>query len=512
MNNQEIFNKITFFLKNKSQSFLKIFTSNFQKRWKFILISYIFLLFFAFLFNNNNNYPIKIYFLLAVGITILLLLIGKKMHFNAFLIIILFGTFFCFLTPIGDVPDEGTHLARSLFIVNGNLGMEDNSDELKISKDFEAYSTQMGKNFYNSDLKSYFHSNDVMTQITIKAANAYSFLSYIPQVIGLFIGKIFNLSLFSTYYLGRFMNLLVYAIIVAVAVKIAPEFKLFVTFISIMPMSVYISSSYNQDSFALGIIIFTFSLFLKMLLGKNNIFIKDIIIYSLFCMILALSKLPYVLFILLPLSIPSSKFKKNTYKWFTFFMVLVVGVLALIWFLYYSSFKPPHTPQGVNSKEQIIYILTNVSTSYENLLKSMMTFANSSLMLFIFGWGSYGSSELAIVYFFVLGSLVLSFPKKYCIPRSVSVGTGFVFALIYIAICLSMYLTWTPVGSEVISGIQGRYFIGIILLLPVFLNMVTFKQKLKSSCINLEGVNFTYIYIGIIFLLAVECLTLGVYY
>lgn len=104
------------------------------------------------------------------------------------------------------------------------------------------------------------------------------------------------------------------------------------------------------------------------------------------------------------------------------------------------------------------------------------------------------------------------------------------------AIVLSQYVTWTPVGVEEIRGVQGRYFIGLFLLIPLVMNstslfLKTYDQKLleyeaglvlmnKEEKIaetkNLKIVNASQnvwlVAINSLFVLGMILLTLSVYY
>jgi len=53
-----------------------------------------------------------------------------------------------------------------------------------------------------------------------------------------------------------------------------------------------------------------------------------------------------------------------------------------------------------------------------------------------------------------------------------------VFAASYLATIMSLYLTFTPVGSDQVLGVQGRYFIP--LALPLFLTLSSFAGTKKT--------------------------------
>lgn len=101
-------------------------------------------------------------------------------------------------------------------------------------------------------------------------------------------------------------------------------------------------------------------------------------------------------------------------------------------------------------------------------------------MLFNFGWLSYGSNGLALLYLFFYGSISVFYPKQFKQNVVTRIGALVVAAGIYVGIALSMYLTWTPVGSDVINGVQGRYFIGFLPLIPLILNIGPSFQQLDQ--------------------------------
>src|SRR6185295_8507910 len=56
-----------------------------------------------------------------------------------------------------------------------------------------------------------------------------------------------------------------------------------------------------------------------------------------------------------------------------------------------------------------------------------------------------------------------------------------VFVTSYLATIVSLYLTFTPVGSDQVFGVQGRYFIPLVLLLSLLLSSLLSTKKLAIS-------------------------------
>ena len=90
------------------------------------------------------------------------------------------------------------------------------------------------------------------------------------------------------------------------------------------------------------------------------------------------------------------------------------------------------------------------------------------------------------------------------------IGALVVAAGIYVGIALSMYLTWTPVGSDVINGVQGRYFIGFLPLIPLILNIGPSFQQLDQ--LQIKQYQNIVTLVPVFFLIMSFTLTLKQYY
>jgi uncharacterized membrane protein len=161
-------------------------------------------------------------------------------------------------------------------------------------------------------------------------------------------------------------------------------------------------------------------------------------------------------------------------------------------------------------KEQIKFL---ISTPIENLqlfVRNLLEGITNYLMLFNFGWLSYSSNGVGFLYLFFLGSVSIFFPRELLQKLRTRLGSFILILGIYTAIELSMYLTWTPVGSTIINGVQGRYFIGFLPLIPLALNIGPGFDQLSKSQIKQYYVVTTII--PIYFIIVSLAFTLGQYY
>ena len=75
----------------------------------------------------------------------------------------------------------------------------------------------------------------------------YSPASYIPQSIGLFIGRFFTNNVFLYYFFGRFFAFLVNTMLVIFAIRMIPEKKLLIFALAVNPIFLSQMVSYSAD-------------------------------------------------------------------------------------------------------------------------------------------------------------------------------------------------------------------------------------------------------------------------
>ncbi|MDK2936171.1 MAG: hypothetical protein PWP62_1179 [Eubacteriaceae bacterium] len=482
-----------------------------KANWKNVIIGAAILIGSLFFLEPDTSVSmIPVLLILAIG-SLVIFFLGKNKAVNALLVIIGFGCLMAVMTPILDTPDETAHFSRAMYLVQGDLKVQAEDSQLLISQDYQIIKSEQGETVVNNDLSVADTSLKIVESDGLKATNAYSFISYIPQALGLGIGRFLNLTLLWSYYLGRITNVITYALLAAIAIRLTPVYKNIFFMIATMPMSVYLAASYNQDAFGMGMILLTIALFLFLLNKKDqSINFVALIIFSAFCMLITLSKFPYVLLVLLLPFIPAKKFKKPQYYALSYLMILLTAAFAVVWMKSYSSIPHPFVPEGVNMGKQIEQMLNDPIFAIRNFGGNMISQLTTLLMLFTFGWLTYGSNAAAIVYLIFLGSMILMSPQERVFTKLEKWGSGLVSLGIYTAILLSMYLTWTAVGETEISGLQGRYFIGMLPLLPVFLNIGPPLKKLDTA--YQEKIGRLTTQVPILFIYFSLALTLVTYY
>lgn len=167
------------------------------------------------------------------------------------------GILYIFAFPINRHPDEFQHFLRAAEISEGHV----------ISKHYKG--GRVGRNLdanyqYIDTLKNYKTS---FKEMELKKSSSkyeygfwntalYSFTCYIPQTLGIFIGKLLNLPIYMYDYLGRLFNYICFLLITYMAIKISPIKKLTMFIVLLLPITIELATSLSPDSLIIAISFF----------------------------------------------------------------------------------------------------------------------------------------------------------------------------------------------------------------------------------------------------------------
>jgi len=421
---------------------------------------------------------------------------------------ILFGLLFVFLVPPLETPDENSHFLRAYQISDANLvsqkfekdGRIHYGSNIPISVN-TSLKALMGNvpgqplNKFDKSLLRQYLGQPLDRQKTektiIEAGGMYSPVVYIPQLIGINFGKIFNASPLILTWLARLVNLLFWVVIIFLAIKILPFAKWALVILALSPIAVFISGSSSPDVLNISLS-FLFVSMIFSTFSNKQITKRFWVILLAVLSVLALSKPVCLLFALLFFAIPVSRFK-STLKYIAFCIggLLLAGTLFVIWNYQVRDI----IYAAVYSQSGGLYISVNDQLSYilHNPFEYMKIILNNYVLV---SPGTYGDAVL-ITFFGVLGWLDTHIPlwtiMLYLLALFMALlhqfGRGIaltvkqkaivlgVFMLFMVGNITAMYFNATPVGNHVISGVQGRYFIPATILL---LGLFTARKKLLN--------------------------------
>ncbi len=408
---------------------------------------------------------------------------------TAFLIIgLIYGLGFLLATPAFQVPDEYEHFYRALYVSEGHLIPE------KLGNTSGVYvpeSVKMTSDTVNDQWHSFLENNNNKTNLTKLlyvpfnsknmvfedisriAVITYSPVPYLIAAFGIDLGKLFNLSPLVLLYIGRLANLLAWIFLTYLAIRITPIHKWVFLMIALIPMTLFEAASLSADSFLFGISFLIIAIFFKYAFddNKKKIGIKEIYILFILLLLIGLAKSNYFLLLLLIFLIPVVKFGNRKNMFFvTGFLFLSVAAVIGIWMFLTNNLYAPIVPQ-VSISGQIAYILGDPFRFPYVLINTFISRGASYQYLFV---GNFWLSVPLPTWWlgFYLATIIpvaLLDQNKIDITKNQKLVSSIAFILAFITTCAVIYITWTPVGQNIIDGIQGRYFIPILPLLFLLL-------------------------------------------
>lgn len=426
----------------------------------------------------------------------------EELYKVAFVIILSFGLVCSLIVPICDVSDESEHLTRAEITSRGILIPHWTGEELGVEGLFnhtegQVYSTarNYGAGFYTIQSMKFFqenlggtvietgHDTDKINNTPYLVESAFEqnpFFGYLPQAIGIFLAKIFDLNVIWMLWLPRMFNLVFYAGVISLAIKKTPVLKMPLLAVACIPISIYQASSVSIDCMIIALGIYSIAYFIYMTQAEeNSLTSKDIIIFTVICIILGLSKLTYLAFIFLLLLVPFKNYQndKKTVIPMIFISIAVTAVIGMLWSRY-SSPTLLHSWRGsrnlVNSTLQIQYLMDNPKHGI-NFFKIIFTRDLRHLANGVFSF--FGARQVmdhyTDKYYLVLfpllaflATILLAYPKKVKFELKTRVGTFALIIIIYIATCFIQLLTWAFIGQFNL-GLSLRYFIPLLGLIPI---------------------------------------------
>ncbi len=411
---------------------------------------------------------------------------------SIFLVIaLLAGTFFVFITPIYYVPDEQWHYARVLQIANGNLGLEKRGNTLGASLDKSQASfaveggnlTALSSLSYN--LGKYGRSSGPKN-VFVKTGATYSPIAYVPQAIGVVIAKVFGLGQALTFYVSRFASLLMYIFLMYFAIKIAPFAKWFYFTVGLLPMSLSLASSVSADQLVLASIALAVAYYLT-LFDKQKLSMSEATIIIGSAMVISLMKAPYSIVLLMFALLPQRMFKDRK-AYFAFLLSLVASILVFNfgWNYFVGTYSGAEVTRAMfptlpaNPGQQISSIVASPAVFLIKFVYSFFIQGSYYLssMIGILGQGNLVLNSLVYFLYTILLTLTLlldSAEQKSIYWYHRLFSGGLIISLIGF-ISIVMYLTWTAVGATLVRGVQGRYFLPLLFLVPIATNGILIKK------------------------------------
>lgn len=405
---------------------------------------------------------------------------------NRFLVIAsAYGLFMLFNMPLRIVPDEITHMLTSYRNANLILGVDRPlSEEITLRKtdnDFLIDNIEYGCNYQM--MNEYY---DRMNKVTDKAEFKISSLnalrqndiSHVISSIPIAICKILNVNGFWTWISGRMINLAIYVLLVYLAIKIIPFGKNIPFTIALLPMSMQQAMSYSYDSWIIASSIFVVSSALYIKYGKNRYTQLICWVCGFLAISLAMMKShAYIMIGLFPLCIwIEHKFDTSMFwKWcwrilIVFLTCFLVYAVIDCFFGIPDLFSIPYNPiQWMDGEQGYTwqYLLNNPMNAIILLLR---TFKSQSIMYITtmisrgLGWLNINLSIITLLLWVSLLLLSVNGNDPIRIKQGIRYWMLLAIIITVVGILYGLLVNWTVETVGVVLGVQGRYFIPVLIL------------------------------------------------
>lgn len=420
------------------------------------------------------------------------------------------GVIVSFTIGLNTVPDEPSHIDTAYSISNEIMGIQESKKPGYLYKRAEdvdmAAEEKQSLNVYHYErlYKQLFSMAEDTTLVECAGRNNLANanrLYYMPQAIGITLGRIFGFGMMPTMMLGRLLALICYTVLAYMALKKLPFAKVTLSLIGLLPISLQQAASFSYDGMINAVAFLYLSYCLSIIYGKNRIRYLDIAVIAVTgSMIATVKGGVYMPLCVVPLLVWSARkdLSVRTKKYVS--AVVAVSIFSFMRGNLISTIqrfmREPGSATGGSASSQI-YTFSDI---LENPVRFIGMFFNTfykqgdSYLRNLLG-GNLAWREVNISWFIIIGMLfilllscIVSNHEKVMAVREriylamVSFGT-------FCCIELSMLLAWTPVTIKYITGVQGRYFIPFLLLVVLIMrgSLLRIKRNIDRELIFAAG-------------------------
>ena len=397
----------------------------------------------------------------------------------------LMGIVYLMVFPPFSTWDEGSHIAMIYAYVNpadSERIIDDNGYVVarQTDCDFNLYEN------YQPNIKTYERVQELLSDSVDETAVSTQIsplsqplTSYIPQVAGGLIAKLFHANGMAMMYIIKSVTLALVCICGYFAIKLAPVGKSIIFACAMLPMWLEAASSFNYDATTNALTLLFIAYVLHLKFKKEKISIIDFIPIFIIMAIVAPIKQVYLLMALITFIIPISKYSKRI--WYlicnvgTLLISALLGIFGRItWIAEINNFSG--NTSGIYAPAVEYWTMGQI---LGNPIEAMGVFFGTigkNILFYVrsmvgdrLGWYDIPVRTVVIIGFIIVLILAALSEKEKVGKNSIKVKDKVlmivVFVLVSMAILLAMWLYFTPSNSSIIEGVSGRYFLPILPLL-----------------------------------------------
>ncbi len=380
------------------------------------------------------------------------------------------------LMPPHMNPDEGAHFNRAYQIGRGGIIAQRLSERLAGGKVDRAINES---NYAMRDIPG--RPQNKVTEAMIDEAEVatwgkdmsreafantavYPPFFYLPSTVGILIGRGLDLSIVSTLYLSRALTGVVAVAIGSVALTFAGSAAPWLFAVLMLPTALSLSASVSQEALMHGFAALACAFAVRLFSGNGS---SRVNLYgaALSLALVVMARPPLIGLALVPLAASRLSWRERLIGT----AIIVVGTAA--WLLLTSrAFVHPRlaldssaNPAEFGTAGQIDFMFTHPIATASAFIKTVQLYGVSVYDAFVgeLGW----SDVLFPSWYYTLATAMLAVAFLASLPLQDGVrlfGAAVILLGVFgagVAIYVAQYVAWSPIGSDIMHGVQGRYFV-----------------------------------------------------
>jgi hypothetical protein len=305
----------------------------------------------------------------------------------------------------------------------------------------------------------------------------------LPQALVMrYLGRSLKFPALIVFYACRIAGLFSYLLLTWLAVRLIPFGKWILALLAVSPVAVLQASTVSADTISNGIAFLFIAGALALAANQKTIDWKHWLSLSFLFLILFWGKLNMVPLAILPFLILKPSQFNVRFGYLTLLLAAIgLGLVeALGWnLLAYSRLFT--APAGTEPMGQIKLILAHPLAFSGILARDIKIHGVEYFYNWIAVYGyNYWSVPAATYYLYLIGLLAALFlPENRAPDQKLRIGLGVLFVLACLVTISSLYVTFTPVGSQSVNGVQGRYFVTVMPLLFLALACLPLPKRIQ---------------------------------
>jgi len=310
----------------------------------------------------------------------------------------------------------------------------------------------------------------------------YKSIASHPATLVYVLLSLLPISFSSKYILTRLIYAIIYSLVTFTGMKQLRSGKMLYAVIALLPTAVFLASNYGYDYWVNAFILCSTALLVRELqTPQEPISLKRVfLIIGLFVAAMG-PKAIYFPLVLLCLLVPRSKFSSpqasRLFRGAVLFACLFVVASFLIPFLHQGlSSGDPRGGEAVSPTEQVKFILSN-PFEYARILSSFLqtycSLNTSASYINFYAYLGFSAWQYWVLVLFMM--LFTAITDKSEVDKALCTWKSRVLSLTLSVVTIalvatSLYVAFTPVGSETIAGCQPRYIIPVLFCTLIFLS------------------------------------------